>query len=299
MFQYTQYKQTIAFSLSNLFLGHDKWELVGDWRYYDLPTYTYGLGTNTTVAQQHQINYSYLRVYEVVMRKVAKNFDMGIGYHLDYRWGIQDIDAEKGITTDFQTYGFAKKSTSSGFSANVLYDSRSNVNSPRDGTYFNMQFRSNLKAVGSNTNWNSFTIDARQYLPLPTKWRTGFAFWAYLWTTVSGTPPYLDLPSTGWDTYNNTGRGYALGRFRGLNMLYLESEFRFGILKNDLLGGVVFTNLQSFSDYPANYLGTFQPGVGFGLRVKINKRTDTSSAIDFGFGTHGSRGFSFNLNEVF
>ena len=66
-----------------------------------------------------------------------------------------------------------------------------------------------------------------------------------------GNPPYLDLPSTGWDSYNNTGRGYVQGRYRGKDLMYLESEYRFGITRNGLFGGVVFANAETVSNYPS------------------------------------------------
>ncbi len=52
------------------------------------------------------------------------------------------------------------------------------------------------------------------------------ALWSYNWLTLSGTPPYLMLPSTGWDKTFNTGRGYIQGRFRSNNMLDAEAEYR-------------------------------------------------------------------------
>jgi outer membrane protein assembly factor BamA len=298
-FQYTQYKQAIAFSLSNIFFDHDKWELIGDWRFYNFPTYTFGLGSTTTLLDEDPINYSQLRVYETVMRNIFKNVDVGMGYHLDYHWGISDFNAENGVPSDFQLYGYSKSSLSSAFSADFLYDSRNNANNPKDGIYFNVQFRANAEAFGSNSNWNSLIIDFRKYFRIPSYWPMSMAFWAYGWITTNGKPPYLDLPSTGWDMFNNTGRGYALGRFRGLNMVYFETEFRFAIMRNGLLGGVVFANVESLSQYPSNSFSTLQPGIGLGLRLKLNKRTNTNSAIDYGFGTGGSRGFAFNLNEVF
>ncbi len=298
-FQYTQYKQIVAFTLSNLFFGHDKWELVGDWRFYRFPTYTFGLGSATTLADEDRINYSYLRVYETLMRRVAENIDIGIGYHLDYHWNVSDFNAENGIPTDFQTYGYGRNSMSSGLSVNFLYDSRNNANNPKTGLYFNFQFNANLKPFGSNSNWNELVIDLRKYVRLPTTWTTSLAFWTYAAITTNGKPPYLDLPNTGGDMFNNTGRGYALGRFRGLNMVYFEAEFRYSIIRNGLLGGVVFANLESLSQWPSNNFVYFKPGAGLGLRIKLNKRTNTNSAIDYGFGTGGSRGLAFNLNEVF
>lgn len=303
-FQYTQFKQAIAFSESNIFLGHDKWELKGDYRFYNFPTYTYGLGSLTTLLDEDDISYSQVRVYQLIMRQVVPKVSVGLGYHLDYHYGISDFNALNGITTDFLRYSLANHSVgttsmSSGASINLLYDSRDNPNNPFGGIYLSTQFRANLKGLGSNSNYNSLIVDCRKYFRLPTKWYTELAFWGYMWLTTNGNPPYLDLPGTAEDTYNNTGRGYGLGRFRGLNMLYFESEFRFSIMRNGLLGGVVFANLQSLSQWPGNNFTSVQPGVGIGLRLKINKKTNTNSAIDYGFGTGGSRGFAFNLNEVY
>ena len=298
-FQYTQYKQTIALSISNIFLGHDKWELIGDYRFYNFPTYTYGLGSETTLLNEDRISYNQVRFYQLAMRQVVPNLSVGIGYHVDYHYDISDFNANNGVMTDFQRYGFASKSLSSGASVNLLYDSRDNTNAPVKGVYISAQFRANLSALGSNTNYNSITIDCRKYIRLQTKWYLELAFWGYAWITTNGKPPYLDLPATGADMFNNTGRGYALGRFRGLNMAYFETELRFSILRGGLLGGVVFANMESLSEWPGNNLTTFQPGIGFGLRIKLNKKVKTSSAVDYGFGTGGSKGFAFNLNEVY
>jgi hypothetical protein len=118
------------------------------------------------------------------------------------------------------------------------------------------------------------------------------------WFSSAGTP-YLDLPQTAGDMYSNSGRGYAEGRFRGRDMLYLETEYRFGISHNGLFGGVVFANGQSFTDYPANTFKSVVPGTGAGIRIKINKHSETNVCIDYGVGTNGSHGFFVNLGEVF
>jgi hypothetical protein len=82
-------------------------------------------------------------------------------------------------------------------------------------------------------------------------------------------------------------------------MVYSETEYRFKILRNGLLGGVVFINASSFSEPINNKFQQINLGKGIGLRIKINKKSNTNFVIDFSFGTQHSRGFSFNLNEVF
>jgi hypothetical protein len=70
--------------------------------------------------------------------------------------------------------------------------------------------------------------------------------------------------------YAYSGRGYVEGRFRGNDMLYLESEYRFGITRNGLIGGVLFVNGQSFSAYNSSTFKRVAPGYGTGLRLKVN-----------------------------
>jgi hypothetical protein len=82
-------------------------------------------------------------------------------------------------------------------------------------------------------------------------------------------------------------------------MLYLESEYRFGITRDGLFGAVVFANAESFSAAPSNHLQSVQPGVGGGIRIKLNKKSNTNIAVDYGVGTQGSRGLFVNVGEVF
>ena len=298
-FQYTQYNQILIQSLSNIYTRDNKWQFPGDIRYFNFPTSTYGLGTSSLPASEDDITYSHFRFYRTVYRQVYASTFVGIGYNIDYRWHIIDYDALQGVSTDFVRYGYKKHTTSSGLSLNFLYDTKDNDNRPIYGTYVNFQFTPYLKALGSTNNWSSLIIDIRKYFPLTKKWYAEIAVWGYAWLTLNGRPPYLDMPSTGWDSYNNTGRGYAAGRFRGRDMLYFETEFRFDILRNGLLGGVVFGNLQSFTEFGGKFFGPVQPGGGAGLRIKFNKHTNSNSCLDYGFGTHSSRGFATNINEVF
>jgi hypothetical protein len=142
-------------------------------------------------------------------------------------------------------------------------------------------------------------VDIRHYIKLPGSSNNVLSFWSYNNLTLAGTPPYLDMPSIGWDDYSNTGRGYVPGRYTGRNLLYFESEYRFGLTRNGLIGGVVFGNAESILKSTTSGLHDVIPGGGFGLRIKVNKYSNTNVAIDYGFGIGGSRGFFFNVGEVF
>jgi outer membrane protein assembly factor BamA len=296
---YSQYHQYWFTAFNNIFLEKQKLRLLGDTRYYKFPTQTYGLGTQSPISNPLQIDYSYLRFYQVVFRETASNLFAGIGYNLDYHWNIK-VDSTNGNEFDqFARYQQGPRSISSGISLNFMYDSRKNVINPRNGTYANVQLRPNMTFLGSDNNWLSLLIDIRHYIKVPASSRNILAFWSYNEITLSGTPPYLDMPSIGWDDYSNTGRGYSPGRYTGRNLIYLESEYRFSLTKNGFLGGVIFVNAESVSGSSQDKTHYIIPAGGLGLRIKISKYSDTNLSVDYGFGIRGSRGFFFNMGEVF
>jgi len=297
---YSQYNQIIFPIQADIWTKGNKYNIVTDWRFLKYPSLTYGLGGNTATDSGYNIDYTYLRLHQAVMKTVAKDLYLGLGYDLDYFWNIKEIDPPPGKETDYERYGFHKTAIASGVSFHFLYDSRRNQINPENGGYASVSYRPNFTFMGSDANWQSLIFDLRKYIRWPGSSHNVLAIWNYDWfTTGGGDPPYLLLPSTGWDAYSNTARGYIQGRFRSKNMLYLESEYRFGITSNGLFGGVVFANAQSFSE-PGN--GRFQyitPGYGAGLRLSLNKFSRTNLCVDYGWGINGSGGFFVNLGEVF
>lgn len=296
--KYTQKRQFLLPFQSSVWSPGNKFNLLGDWRYLNFPQDTYGIGGSTTVADRYTVTYKYVRFYEFALKHIGNSFYAGLGYQLDHHWGIGELDTPPGRVTDFQTYGISPQSTSSGLAVDLVYDSRKNSINPEGGcAYANLEFLQNSTVLGSSSNWNSVLIDLRKYFKIAHS--SVLAFWFYSVVTLNGNPPYLDLPGTGSDSYNNTGRGYEQGRFIGKRYIDLESEFRFGITRNGLLGGVIFCNAASVSELTNDRFEVIYPGFGLGLRIKFNKFSNTNACLDYGIGTKGSRGFFGNLGEVF
>ncbi len=296
---YTQNNQIIFPIHTSFWTPGNKYNLLGDWRFYSYPQYTYGLGGHSSIADADLLNYNFITIRETVQRRIAPDLFLGLGYNMDYHWGITEAGLGDGVLTDFDKYGKTEKSVSTGPSLKLLYDTRRNPINPVVGSYLNIVYRPNLTLMGSDRNWQYLLLEYRKYLRLPGVVKNILAIWSYNCITLSGVPPYLDLPSTAWDEFNNVGRGYIQSRFRGTNLLYLEAEYRFAILLDGLLGGVVFMNAQCVSNWPSNSFDTIWPGAGLGLRIKVNKHSNTNMAIDYGFGLQGSNGLYFGLGEMF
>jgi hypothetical protein len=290
------YNQLFVPLIFNIWFKENKWNLQGDMRYYKFPSSTYGLGSTTTLEKNDKINYDYFKCYLYIFRPVAKDLYVGFGENIDKHWQISSSSAN----TDFNAYNKNSSATmSSGLYYCMKYDSRRNSNNPQGGFYCNVSYRTNFTFMGSDNNWQSLIVDTRKYIKLKTKRSNIFAFWSYDWLTFGNNVPYLDLPSSSWDTYSNTGRGYIQGRLRGKSFLYLEGEYRFDITCNGLFGGVVFANAQTVNTNENRQYQTILPAVGSGLRIKLNKISKANFAIDYAVGINGSRGFFFDVSEVF
>ena len=306
---YSQFNQIITLAISNIWTKDHRFNLQGDWRFYNFPTTTYGLGAQTQLANASLIDYSHIRFHQTVYKAIGRDYMVGLGYLLDRYFDVVN-SSPTGQITDFVRYGLNRQSTSSGVVAGLLRDRRGNPNNPVSGSYLLTQYRFYPTELGSSSSYQAVLLDYRRYVPLGGRLEKQLAFWSFNWLTFGGYTPYLDLPTTGWDTFNNSGRGYALGRLRGPSLYYAEAEYRTQLSANGLLGGVLFANAQAIGPWPNGTPAGLEtavhlcsrkiwPGIGSGLRLKLNKSARTNLAIDYGIGAGGSRGLYFNLNEAF
>lgn len=296
---YTQKKQFIMPIQTNFWTKDNKYEFIGNYSYLKYPQDTYGLGSNTDVQTINPMDYSLIQFYETILTHISGNFYAGLGYDFDDHWNISQLGNFNGSVSDYTKYGTASRTLASGFTFNGIMDSRDNAINPSIGAYIGLQVRNSSKGLGSTSDWNSLIVDVRKYIKFPRGSGNVLALWSYDWIILSGKPPYLDLPATGWDANFATGRGYIQGRFRGSQMVYFESEYRYKITANGVLGGTVFLNAESFSGAQGTSLQSIQPGYGPGLRVKLNKVSKTNISINYGFGNEGSRGLFISVGEAF
>jgi hypothetical protein len=292
---YSLKQQTIIPIISSIWTKDNKINILGDYRFYQYPSLTYGLGGKRLLSQSDSVDYSYIKISQEALYKITHDFYGGIGYSLDYHYNIKEF----GDDPQYEQYNNnATQTISSGIVARLKYDSRTNINNPKDASYLNFIYLDNFKALGSTGNWQEIQVEYRKYFTIRKHPSNVFAIWSWNEFTF-GNVPYFDLPATGWDDYSNTGRGFIQGRFRGTDIVYMEGEYRFDILRNGLIGGVVFINGESVPNYPSSSFDEVHVGKGIGIRIKLNKYSDTNLCIDYGWGDGGSQGFAFNVGEVF
>ncbi|SMO54462.1 BamA/TamA family outer membrane protein [Solitalea koreensis] len=310
---YTTKNQLLLQIKNNVYAKNNKVFLSGDWRLFIFSQSTYGLGTNApeggvldfqfglngsevnTDSLVQPMKYNQIRFYQTASFKLKNALFAGIGYHLDWYDKIEDqkLDTANHIYTSHYVYstfyGFDPKSyLVSGLSVNLLVDTRDNLLNPYKGYFASINYWINPKFLGNEKTSNLLSVEWRSYHSLSkTNPRHLISFWLLGNFSPPGEFPYLNLPALGYDQRGRSGRGYSQGRFRGTNMIYAETEYRFPISRcSGILGGILFANMTT-ADTPDKSVKLFdyvQPGYGLGLRVMIDKRSRTNLQVDMGFG---------------
>ena len=321
----TTKQQILLCARSDIYLPGNEWYIPGDVRFLFFTQPTYGLGIyELNAGNDYDINgpdastsehaepmrFNYIRFYETVLKEIAPHWYAGMGITIDDHFNIEDQSLKLDTPNQFITsnyyysvkYGFNPQHYSTnGLSLQITEDSRDNRINSFKGYYASLSFRVNGKIFGGSQNSTMLYAEWRNYIPL-NKSKPGLvlAFWSWGEFVTSGNVPYLALPAIGWDTYGRSGRGYVQGRFRGVNMVYGETEFRWPISRNGLFGAVAFLNATTASNPNTGQalFNTLAPGYGFGLRIKMNMKDRTNICVDYGRG-QSSHGLYFNIQETF
>lgn len=316
---YTTKHQLLINFKNNMLLNKNKIFLSGDWRYYIFSQDNYGLGSDIIpprssdenfdlAALKKPMQYNYFKLHQTVSWKVGKDFFVGTGIHLDGYTNIfdRDLDIENGQLTDHynysQKYGFSDKEYYiSGLSLNLVFDSRDNQVNANSGTFANINYRHNPRLGENQRVSHVLYTEYRKFIPLSKKnTQHVLAFWTYGQFLLNGDLPYLNLPAIGWDARSRGGKGYTQGLFRGFNLMYFETEYRFPISCNQLISGTLFSNFTTASNKDNNIrlFQYVQPAAGVGLRILIDKPSRTNVIMNYGWG-RDSRAFYLNAGETF
>ncbi|HET9362397.1 MAG TPA: BamA/TamA family outer membrane protein [Vicinamibacterales bacterium] len=302
-------KQTSIKERFTLFTRDDRWRFEGDHRFEWTSLDTYSLGMDAEVGAGIEARFDFFRAYQTAYVRVARSLFAGGGLYFDNHTnvgpaaGAEEAWASSPYVEYSETYGLPIDSQiSAGPSLDLLWDDRDNFINADRGWLVKASYRKSFEGfLGGDSTWEKLTVDARTYVPLTPDLRHKLAFWAYTDHVVGGVAPYLDLPASGQDAYGRSARGYHEGQFRGPKLAYGEVEYRGTLMRNGLLGMVLFLNATTVTtpDGSERLFDSVAIGGGAGVRLLINKRSKTNLCFDVGFGERGSSGVYVGVQEVF
>jgi hypothetical protein len=312
---YSTQKQVLTYVKNNMYISNDRLFFSGDFRYYVFSQSNYGLGTDIIPwgdefqdfdfdAIEEPMDYNYFKFHETASYSIFTHFFIGAGIHFDSYTNINDklLDvANEKYTHHYnysKNYGFSDKNYAvNGMSINFIYDTRDNLINTNNGMFLNMNYRYNPKTDLNRHRSATLLLESRYFFPLSKiNKQHVLGIWAYGQFQLRGRLPYLNLPAIGWDQNSRSGKGYTQGLLRGTNLMYLESEYRFPITKNQMISGTVFANATTATTTSKSLTSfeSIQPAMGVGLR----KDTLTNFIVNFGLG-RDSQTFYFNDGEGF
>ena len=176
-----------------------------------------------------------------------------------------------------------------GFGADLVWDSRDNIFFPNSGgyQYFKVVFYPGM----SDYTFANFELDLRHYRSFGKDHVLAGNF--YLQSVV-GETPFYKLPSVG----GKQMRGYFYGRYRDNFFAMLQMEYRQYFTKK--WGFVVFSSVGNVSSSILEYnLESIKYTYGTGLRYLFNEKERINLRADIGFGSEGSIGIYFGIEEAF
>src|SRR5262245_24176167 len=292
-----------------MFGSGDRWLLELDDRFQWTAQGTFGLGTATAASEGEVVRFDFYRLHQLAYLRVRPNLYGGGGLHFDSH---ADVHADDNAEDQWPQSAYYQYSVANGLpldtqisagpSFEILWDSRDSFINPSRGWLARANYRALFDGfLGGDSSWEKVNLELRTYTPLSSDRRHKLAVWAYTDLVVDGVAPYFDLPSTASDSYGRSGRGYAEGHFRGEKLAFIEVEYRAPLMRSNLLGMVVFANTTTIANRQEGeqLFDNFAPGAGAGLRLLLNKRSQTNLAFDLGFGENGNRGVYLVVQEAF
>jgi hypothetical protein len=276
---------------------HNRIHYTATTSYYNFPFDFYGIGNNTTQANEELIDEKRTRfnfgAQELVAQGLYAGFVSGINKYYYYS-GTYDENPEFKYSPDIED----KSGGSLIFLGPALtFDNRNNNTYTTKGLYLNA-YLNVMQGIYYNNSYEGsfFNFDYAEFFQLQKSWVLGFNVKEQ--SLIGDRSPFFLLPQLGNDALM---RGYYTGRYRDRNLLAGQTELRYRI--NDRLGLVGFlgTGEVAHNGFSANQL---KPDYGGGLRYFFDTEKGLSIRFDYGIGEKPAgetreEGFYIALGESF
>lgn len=178
---------------------------------------------------------------------------------------------------------------SNGVLIGIEWDKRDFEPNPQAGPFFSLQWTGFRRAFGSDSDFDRWTANWRQYHTLDPK---NIVAWELYGQALTGEVPWYAMSSLGG---GDRMRGYYEGRYRDKTQLSMQVEWRRQFTHRH--GMVLWGGMGAISeDVSALRSAHWLPTVGVGYRFQFKPRINVR--FDFGIG-QGSTGFYFQINEAF
>lgn len=283
-FLYTANQQTIIWLPVDIYWQQDTMHAMGGLNYSNYPDKFFGIGNETSADDEEDYTPRTFSFDATVQKMILPNLYFGGKYEVATG---KLVEVEPGGLLDSGLIPGSEGGTISGLGLVADLDNRDDIFFPSGGTYLTAAATVYDGALGSDFDYTRYDLNLRQYFGLFSRNVLALQGWI---TTTSGTPPFQAMPRL-------TLRGYFEGRYRDLNQILFQADYRsmvWGRLGLALFAGAgqVAPAVRDFSS------AGFWTAYGFGLRFQVGGQERVNIRIDFGFGENDS-GTYLMIGEAF
>jgi outer membrane protein assembly factor BamA len=277
---YTWNKQFIAEGEWNYFFKEEKWFTKGQISFSYYPDDYFGIGNNTPDQNKLVFTTNRFVAEEFILKKINRKLFAGMSFsYYDYSKLKTEIE---------NPYPELAASTTQGYGAAIVYDSRNNLLTATKGAYLFLNPTFNI----SKENFWKIVLDGRYYKT----WQGAYTLaWHFYNEYNVGTIPFYKNAVMGGD---KTVRGFFYGRFRDQCLSSLQSECRLPVCKRIAVA--------AFGGYSVLYarpdkinLTNGKYNFGAGIRFLMDKKEKTNLRFDYAIGQGKNNGFYIAFGESF
>ncbi|MBW3469294.1 BamA/TamA family outer membrane protein [Arthrospiribacter ruber] len=284
-FLYTLNNQTILSAELDLWASENRDYLNARIEASNFPFRYFGIGNEPLIGEGEFYTTRYLYFHLNYERKIAKGIYIGPRY--EFRTDQIRDRVPGGILETTQPLGFDGQRLS-GLGLVLNYDTRDNIFQPTKGWNNSFSWMEFSQLLGSNFDFGQYVLDFRKYFQINQKQVLALQSW---WSFTLGNAPFQHLSLIGG---SDRMRGYFEGRYRDINAMVHQAEYRVPIYRN--FGMVFFGHTGQVASKLGQYsFDRLRYGGGFGFRYKLNQE-GLNIRLDIAFGDQ--RAFYFGLNEV-
>ncbi len=229
-------------------------------------------------------------------RKLIGELYLGLlylGTQTNYKFdkGSQE---ENDFTREFFESNNIQDNFVSSIGLNISYDTRDYVYYPTKGLMFSIRPKLNAEWLGSDNDYIDTDYSMTYF--------TSFASNKVLGISLSGGFAWGDVPFDGYQNYGirNSLRGYAVGKYKGKNMVAAQAEYRWRFYKKwGMVGFAGIGSVWGNDSEEEAFEQALLPSAGAGLRFMVSPAKKINLRLDYAFGIDGNQGLYFGVMEAF
>jgi outer membrane protein assembly factor BamA len=287
---YSTKKQLVTALAGSQYFHNENYILNEQVSFSSFPDKFWGLGKNTADAAEESYKFKQYYVYLHLLRKLAPGLFAGLLFETQKVW---DITYVPGGLFDQQNILGRNGYQVAGLGGSLTYDKRNSAFSPDNGVFCQFSFNHFDKFWGSDYNYTNYVVDLRKYIPIGhTSQVLAFQLFSF---NNAGEVPIRSLAAFGGASRM---RGYYEGRYKDLNQLIVQGEYRFPVYKR--FGAVLFGGGGNVSRTMTEYaINDLKFSYGAGIRFALDKKEKLNLRVDYGLGEGKNSGFYLQLGEAF